>query len=132
VWATCRARNASPGAASIQPPGQGTGARPARHAPALRSTVARPYSRIVSPGLGGVAPAWLCTLSWLPSLLSRIQLAKRGASDALAPDMDALGGIQLGAGEVVVVAILSAGDQHLAVGEQGRRGVRTRDVQAAG
>ena len=43
-----------------------------------------------------------------------------------------LGGIQLGAGEVVVVAIQSAGDQHLPVWEQGRGVFNAGGVQATG
>ena len=50
-----------------------------------------------------------------PPFSQSVQLARRGpqqrdASDAQAPDRDALGGIQLCAGEVVVVAIQSASD----------------------
>src|SRR6266852_1116240 len=48
------------------------------------------------------------------------------------PDAPALGCIQLGAGEVVVVAIQSAGDQHLPVREQRHGVVETGGVQAAG
>src|SRR6266852_5633724 len=48
------------------------------------------------------------------------------------PDAPALGCIQLGAGEVVVVAIQSAGDQHLPVREQGGRVLVARGVQATG
>src|SRR6266849_1177352 len=48
------------------------------------------------------------------------------------PDAPALGCIQLGAGEVVVVAIQSAGDQHLPVWEQGRCVLNAGGMQATG
>jgi hypothetical protein len=60
------------------------------------------------------------------------RLKERGGPDAPAPDTGVLGGIQLGAGEVVVVAIQSAGDQHLPVWEQSRGVLNAGGMQAAG
>jgi hypothetical protein len=68
-----------------------------------------------------------------PGLLSRtVVRSDLFFTKLVEPGENVLGRVQLGAGEGVIVVIQSAEDQHLAVGEQGRRQVRTRDVQAAG
>ncbi len=61
-----------------------------------------------------------------PSVSNRFLAAPYEKSSSLG----GRGRVRLGAGEDVVVANQSADDQHLAVGEQGRRQVRTSDVQA--
>jgi len=72
-----------------------------------------------SEGANGVrAPQPNLVCGTTPARQARLK--ERGGPDAPALDAGVLGCIQLGAGEVVVVAIQSAGDQHLSVWEQGR------------
>src|SRR5262250_3417289 len=54
------------------------GARPASQASACPA--ASPHARIASPSLGGDALAWLCSLFWLLSLLSRTTFGSPGAA----------------------------------------------------
>src|SRR5258708_2332976 len=63
---------------------------------------------------------------------SPARLKERGGPDAPAPDVGVLGGVQLGAGEVVVDPIQAAGDQHLPVWEQGLGVLNAGGMQAAG
>src|SRR5438132_4684602 len=79
-------------------------------------------------GVGASRPNLACGTT--PARQARLK--ERGGPDAPALDAGALGCIQLGAGEVVVVAIQSAGDQHLPVWEQSRRVLNAGGMQATG
>jgi len=79
-------------------------------------------------GVGASQPNLVCGTK--PA--RQAQLKERGGPDAPALDAGVLGGIQLGAGEVVVVAIQSAGDQHLPIWEQGRCVLNAGGMQATG
>src|SRR5216683_7575320 len=129
----------------------GRGARPARDAPVLLCSLSWPpfsrssalsdlvFTKLLEQGLrsfqivhsssegangeGASQPNLVCGTT--PARLARLK--ERGG-----PDAPALGCIQLGAGEVGVVAIKSAGDQHLPVWEQGRCVLNAGGMQATG
>src|SRR5438132_23549 len=77
-------------------------------------------------GVGAPQPNLACGTK--PARQARLK--ERGGPDAPALDAGVLGCIQLGAGEVVVVAIQYAGDQHLPVWEQGRCVLNAGGMQA--
>jgi hypothetical protein len=154
AWAACCARKASPGTIFIQPPGLGRGreasagcARLALLSPGLLSrTAVRSdllFTKLLEQGLrslqtvhsseganrvGAPQPNLVCGTT--PARQARLK--ERGGPDARTLDAGVLGCIQLGAGEVVVVAIQSAGDQHLPVWEQGRCVLNAGGMQATG